>query len=201
MAFENLFIRTKKSIGGIELDAFLTESHENVVTLTKNPVEMGANITDHAIIEPKRIVIVAEVTDSPLGTAAFTQIIDNITGLFSSSQNKTRSNTAYNAILQLQELREPLQVQTKLKLYQNMIITNLSVSQDKDTSRMVSMRIAMEEVLITESKLVTLSENLLPGPVAEKAAPATDTGRKELLKPTDSVNKSVLKSVSDWLTK
>ena len=58
MAFENLFIRTKKSIGGIELDAVLTETHNNQVRLTKNPVELGADITDHAVIEPKRLNIV-----------------------------------------------------------------------------------------------------------------------------------------------
>jgi hypothetical protein len=29
MAFENLFIRTKKSIGGIELDAVISETHTN----------------------------------------------------------------------------------------------------------------------------------------------------------------------------
>ena len=53
MAFENLFIRTRKSLGGIQLDAVLSESHNNVVRTTKNPVELGADITDHSIIEPK----------------------------------------------------------------------------------------------------------------------------------------------------
>ena len=116
MAFENLFIRTKKSIGGIELDAVLSETHVNQVRLTKNPIELGADITDHSIVEAKRINIVAQVSDNPLGSAAFGQIIDLVTGLFgtSTTQNITRSNAAYAAIVQLMETREPIEIQTKL---------------------------------------------------------------------------------------
>ena len=85
MAFENLFIRKKKAIGGIELDAILSESHSNEVTITTNPVELGADITDHAIIQPKKLQILAQVSDTPLGSAAFGELIYSITGFFGSS--------------------------------------------------------------------------------------------------------------------
>ena len=202
MAFENLFIRTKKSIGGIELDAVLSETHNNQVRLTKNPVELGADITDHAIVEPKRINIVAQVSDTPLGAAAFGQIVDLVTGLFgtSTSQNITRSNAAYNAIVQLMEQREPIEVQTKLKLYQNMVITNLSTAQDKDSSRAVLMTLSLEEVLISESEIVKLSsEQLQEGSTREQGTSAEKKGRQEPVTPNNTTNKSVLKSVIDWV--
>lgn len=202
MAFENLFIRTKKSIGGIELDAVLNETHNNQVRLTKNPVELGADITDHAVIEPKRINIVAEVSDTPLGTAAFGQIVDLITGLFgtSTTQNITRSNAAYNAMVQLMEQREPIEVQTKLRLYQNMVITDLSTTQDKDSSRIVLMTLNLEEVLITESQIVKLdSEQLEEGSAREQGTSAEKKGRQEPVTPSETTDKSVLKSVIDWV--
>lgn len=202
MAFENLFIRTSKSIGGIELDAVLTETHTNQIRLTKNPVELGADITDHAITEPKRLNIVANVSDTPLGTAAFGQIVDLVTGLFgtSTSQNITRSNAAYNAMLQLMEQREPIEVQTKLKLYENMVITNLTTSQDKNTSRTVSMVLNLDEVLITEPQIVHLEPTQLEeGSTREQGSSPEKKGGQEAVTPDDATNKSVLKSVVDWV--
>ncbi len=202
MAFENLFVRTKKSLGGIQLDAVLSETHTNEIRLTKNPVELGADITDHAIIEPKRINIVAQVSDTPLGTAALGEIVDLVTGLFgtATSDNITRSNAAYNAMLQLMEQREPIEVQTRLKLYTDMIITNLTTTQDKDSSRIALMTLNLEEVLITESQIVKLDpEQLQEGTAREQGSSPEKKGRQEPVTPTESTNKSVLKSVTDWI--
>tara|TARA_R110000744_G_scaffold20470_1_gene53731 strand:- start:4850 stop:5464 length:615 start_codon:yes stop_codon:yes gene_type:complete len=202
MAFEQLFVRTKKSIGGVELDAVLSETHSNQIRLTKNPIELGADITDHAIIEPKKLSIVAQVSDTPLGTAAFAQIVDLVTGLFgtSTSENITRSNAAYNAMVQLMELREPIEIQTKLKLYTDMIITNITTTQDKNSSRIVLMSITIEEVIIVESQIVQLEpDQLEEGSPTEQGSSADKKGRQETTTPTDTTSKSVLKSVSDWI--
>ncbi len=203
MAFENLFIRTKKSLGGVQLDAVLTETHESPVVITKNPIEFGADITDHAIIEPKKLNILAEVSDTPLGTAAFGEIVDLVTGLFgtATSDNLTRSNAAYNALIQLQETLEPIEIQTKLKLYKDMLITNISTTQDKNTSRIVTMSISTEEVLITQSEVIQLEPGQLEeGAVREQASSAEKKGRQEPIIPDDTTNKSVLKSVIDWVS-
>ena len=202
MAFENLFIRTKRSIGGIQLDAVLSESHNSAIRITRNPVEFGADITDHTVIEPKKLSIIAEVSDTPLGVAAFTQIVDLVTGLFGSStvSNLTRSNAAYNALVQLQESREPIEVQTRLKLYKDMIITGIDVTQDKDSSRIVNMNMSLEEILITESEVVELSPlQLQEGSARQQGSPADKNGRKEPITPSNTVNRSVLKSLSNWV--
>jgi len=202
MAFENLFIRTQKAIGGIQLDAVISESHVNEVSLTNNPVELGAEITDHAVVQPKRLNIVAQVSDTPMGLAAFGQIVDLVTGLFgtSTTDNITRSNAAYNAIVQLQEAREPIELQTKLKLYTNMIITNVSVQQDKNTSRIVRMSIDVQQVIITQSEIVQLSEDQLQaGSAKEQASPAEKSGRKEAVEPSAATNKSFAKILFDWI--
>lgn len=44
-----------RSIGEFELDAVTVEGHESSMRLTENPVESGADIADHAILEPKEI--------------------------------------------------------------------------------------------------------------------------------------------------
>ena len=46
-----------RSVGDFELDAVTVEGHESNLRLTENPVESGADIADHAILEPKEITI------------------------------------------------------------------------------------------------------------------------------------------------
>ena len=117
MALANLFIRTKREFAGISLDAVLTESFSSPITVTKNPVEFGANIADHAIIQPKKYTLTGVVSNTPLSlTGAVGQIIDNISGLFgdSSGSNLSRSQSAYEALQAIKDEREPIEVQTGL---------------------------------------------------------------------------------------
>lgn len=202
MAFDNLFIRSRKSLGGIQLDAVILETHRNTVRLTKNPIEFGADVVDHAVVDPKILSINAEVSDTPLGVAAFGAIVDLVTGLFGSatSNNITRSNAAYNALVQIQELREPIDVQTRLKLYTDMIITNIDTSQDKDSSRIVNMNITLEEAIIVQTEIVELTaDQLQVGAALEQGSHADKKGRQETITPADATNKSVLKTVIDWV--
>ncbi|HCT9735874.1 TPA: hypothetical protein OUD13_000034 [Morganella morganii] len=46
-----------RSIGEFELDAVTVEGHESNMRVTENPVESGADIADHAILEPKEITV------------------------------------------------------------------------------------------------------------------------------------------------
>ncbi len=201
MGFESLFIRTRKSLGPVELDAVLTEAHTNSVTMTTNPIESGASVTDHAVIEPKQLSITAIVSDTPIGLASLGEIIDQVTHNYGTSteQNITRGSVAYNDMVTLMEQRELLEVQTELKLYQNMLITSLSTAQDKNTSRAVNMAIELREALITESEIVQLEEDQLGTPTKEQALPSKDNGRKETVTPDDGRSKSYIKTGIDWL--
>jgi len=128
--------------------------------------------------------------------------VDLVTGLFgtATTDNITRSNAAYNAMVQLQELREPIEVQTRLKLYKDMLITGIATTQDKDSSRIASMNISLEEVLITESEVVQLTPaQLEAGSPREQGSSAEKKGRQEAVVPSETTKTSVLKSVIDWV--
>lgn len=206
MAFDNLFIRKKSTIGNgnvtIELDAVLNENHSSKVRVTSNPVELGADITDHKITEPKELNILGVVSDTPIGIINATgQIIDNTTSLFgsSSSSNVTRSTQAYLAIEQLQQANELIEIQTNIKLYTNMIITNLSLVQDKDSSRIVLMNISLKEIIIVESETIEIGANQLEeGTTTIQSSSTSQRGRQEPIVPTPSVETSYLESIVSW---
>lgn len=52
---------TSRRIGKITLDVTEQEAHKSILRLTKNPIESGANIADHAILEPKQLTIKGKI--------------------------------------------------------------------------------------------------------------------------------------------
>lgn len=202
MAFENLFVRKKRYIGGVRLDAVIRESHSSPIRLTQNPVEKGADVTDHAIIEPKKLTIEGVVSDTPLGFRAVSDLIDTATGYFgaSSSDSETRSQIAFNDLNKLKDARDEIEIQTGLKLYPNMMILDIKVDQDKDTSRAIFMTIECQEVIIVETEVVELSKDQLSGPIIPKAASEVKSGRREVQSVADDskVKKSAFKQFVGW---
>lgn len=47
-------------------DLVVSETHESTVTVTKHPVEKGADVTDHVRIEPKTLSLEVFVTNTPI---------------------------------------------------------------------------------------------------------------------------------------
>jgi len=178
----------------------LLEEHTGSVSLTKNPVEAGADITDHAIVQPDIINIQGVITDTPLGAAAIGQIINTVTNLFGTSNdsNLTRSQQAYAAFIELKNRAEPLEVETKLKTYSNMVITGVSTSQDKDSSRALFINLTLEEVILTESETLNLTESDVFGDVSKTATSVVDKGKQQVNAVSETVNSSILNTISGW---
>ena len=53
------FSVTSRSVGTFVFDVVTSETHESELRITENPIESGALIADHAILEPKEITIEA----------------------------------------------------------------------------------------------------------------------------------------------
>jgi hypothetical protein len=203
MAFENLFIRKKNDFNGVKLDAVIREDFAETLELTKNPIENGVNVADHVIYQPRKYTLVGLLTDTPLGFAAFGAIVDTVTGFFSASTSShdTRSTTAYKALVALKDAAEPLTIQTGLGEYKDMVITSITTSKDKTSFRSVPLQMTLEEAIITESQVVQVPTKFLSstGGIKNKASKAIDAGRKAVTAPIESAEKTITKTVADWV--
>jgi len=205
MSFKNLFIKTKRTFGikgklVIKLDSYIEESHSSEVSITSNPVEFGAEINDHATIEPREIKLIVVVTDTPLGVAAFTEIVSNANRTFGSStgENLTRSQQAYRDMVKLQQLREPIEIQTKLDNYKDMIITNIECLQDKNSSFIALMHVTAKEIITVYTNVIGISKGQTEGTTDEQARGTEDAGKQETKTPSAGENKTVFKSIIDF---
>jgi hypothetical protein len=147
-----IFGQDESNIGGIAVDASVTESHSSPCEITENPVEDGSTISDHAQIKPKELTIDGVITDTPL----YFPIIQNIMGIVNKVQElfgkDSRSIDAYNKFISLQNTREPFTVITGLRKYDNMMLENFTVDRTAKSGGAIVFKAKMKQVVIAESK-------------------------------------------------
>lgn len=157
MAFDNLLITTKRKIGGIKVDGVITETTQVTMRVTTNPVESGANISDHIIEEPLRYSMTGVITDSPIGIEGITQlagsVVDAVTGIFGQSEQgrKTRSKQLYKELVSMMRSRQLITVKTSLEDYDDLIFESISVNGDKDTSNGVHFSATFVQALLVHT--------------------------------------------------
>lgn len=113
-----------QALGPVSLDVVLSEAHESRVTLTKNLIEAGADVTDHAYVEPKRLVL-----DFADAGAALT----------------------FAALVQFQESRVPFTAVSGLYVYNDMLIEALTADRDVDTALILRGRAVLSQAIIVET--------------------------------------------------
>lgn len=124
------------SIGGLMFDAVIKTDHSSKVTATSHPVEGGANITDHAFVEPAEVTIEIGMTDC------------NGVGV---------SDKMFSALQSLQNSRRPISIQTRFKRYSNMLIMSMSVPDDYTTMNALKAVLMCKEILIVGTATVAIT--------------------------------------------
>ena len=157
-----------RSMGGLVFDAVFEETHEADLEVTDNPVETGVVVSDHAFMKPLRVKISAGVSDTPLAVVTDDPF----------ASDAGRSRRAFELLTELQKRAEPFDLQTGLKLYENMVCTSIRTSQDKDSSGALLFTAELREVIIVYTQVVTYPPRK-PGATKRQAGPKKDKGEQQ----------------------
>lgn len=172
---EALLLGTKRSIevtslnGGptgeaIIPDVVVSEMHSDEVTLTKHPVDTGAQITDHAYAEPAVVVCTFGWSDS---SRLLNAALDSVTGLLTGGdtgalgglfKGEETTQGIYEKLLELQKNRTLLKLSTKKRVYDTVIIRKLETTTTVDTENALLIEVTFEEVITAKAKTVALAE-------------------------------------------
>jgi len=162
----------KISIGGLVFDAVLRTNHESKITATSHPIENGANITDHAFIEPAEISIDIGMTDC------------NGVGV---------SDKMFKSLQSLQKSRQRITVVTRFKTYYNMLIMSMSVPDDYITQNALKAMLMLREIPVVGTATVAVAERESS---QEQKSDSTNNG---VVQPTQN-NQSALRQAFNMMT-
>ena len=144
-------IKPQRKIGNIDVQVILNESTSDTLTITKQPVQQGASITDHSYKEPT-------------GFSATMLFKDNLT---------TSLSKIYQNLLDLQNLKEPFDIITPKRIYHNMLMATISQTTDKATENCLSISMSFQEVIIVSVSTTSVPRQKQRNPkVTAKTDPA-----------------------------
>lgn len=121
-------------------DAVFTADHEQEMVITKHPVQTGAPIADHAYLLPARLVLEIGISDAMMSYAS---------GQYTSFASKSVS--AFQTFLGLQAARVLMTVSSRLKTYQNMLITNVRAREEQRTKYALRASITFEQIFLAST--------------------------------------------------
>jgi len=169
MGIAQLIVKKGNYINKIQLDIIITEGASTSSRVTSNPVEFGANINDHVIIEPMTFTVSGVVSN----------VSSNISDTLSGGLGLIKSKLAWEDLLKLQIDRTPFKLVQGLKEYPNVVIISLSEQQDKDTSNGLFFEATMKELIYVGSQVVS-ADQFLDSDISDSMIPAITGGLKQL---------------------
>lgn len=175
-------------IAGYLIDAAEVEEHNFTAEVTDRPVENGSPITDHVRLKPIEITIEGVVSNAPLDRVAVER---------DGAGSYTEEFSA--RLRELWAAREPFAVETSFGIWDNMVITSLSMPQDADTGDALEFRLGLRQVTIVELERTVVQVSV------PRAARKSNKGHKptknadgdEAARPTEE-RESILSSLTGW---
>jgi len=126
--------------------------HEQESVVTMNPVQTGAALSDNIYLVPARVVIEVMMSDAMQS--------------FNVSQwnnGPSKSVSAYQTLVALQQAGNPVQIASRLRQYANMMIVGISAEENKDTRFGLRATVTFREIITAQiqansSRLTGFSE-------------------------------------------
>ncbi len=154
-----LFGREFNKISALPIDVTISETHSLNQRMTSRPVEGGGTFTDNMIIDPTTLTMSCIVTSSLFGD---------------SWEDKL------NKIEQIRTAREPFDVVTSLRTYENMGFSGpITINRTVSNNTVLAFDVGLKEVIIISSitEQVPAKASGKTEEAIQKQAPKKDAGK------------------------
>lgn len=168
--------------GNIELDAVIDETHDWSAEATSNPVEEGAPVTDHVIDQADKLKIQGFITDAPI---VISQSLQS-----SGTSTDKRTQVVFDLLYRLLRLKEVMTVYTKHRIYDNMVLTNVTIPRSAGVGEAIEFSAEFINIRKVSSQIVDVPAGIsskkeakaggASGSIAKKADQAKDGGKKQV---------------------
>lgn len=174
------------TIDDMVLDASLSERHTSLTEITRHPVEVGVSPTDHARIQPQKVVV-----EGMFSNTLTSLQMQKARGGESQPGKSGASQTLFYQLRDLQRSRRAVSITTSLSFYDNMVLTSLEVPRDPRTGDAVRFTATFEQVVFVRVGTATLPSNQKDQTQAVKKV---EQGKKQPVPVTDPATKARVRS-------
>lgn len=136
-------------------DGSLSETHTRSSEVTDFPVESGSDLTDNIRQLPAEVEIEGIVSNTPIGKMALLRGLDGGNDGTGSDGEKP-ANEALARLEGIWERRQPVTIQTDLKLYTNMAMTSLEIPRDPTTKNVLKFTASFKQIKIVTNQRSTV---------------------------------------------
>lgn len=163
-----LFFRgnRKYSVGALDLDLIISESHKRSNIVTERKIEDGSIISDHI--------------QADLASGSLTGLISNFS-ISTEGLTTNRSQDAFDILERIMTAGELVTITTVLKVYQNVAITNLNVVRNSATGEALTFDVSFKQGKIVKLQEVVVETSVsianMDNDTNRQAAPELDAGR------------------------
>jgi hypothetical protein len=148
--------RIESELVVIEFDAMPLETHTLACAITDHPVEVGANVSDHARPEPDMLALECVISNTPLTTVQQQRAIRLGTVDFTAENAleimPDRANICYAQLDFLRSTGALLTVVTTLRVYESMVIQSLTVPRSAQNSNGLHFTLALKQIRIVQNQ-------------------------------------------------
>jgi len=187
----------------VEVTCFITQAHNFSNTLSTNVVESGIDITDNVKEDAHKIKLKGITSNN--STSIFSLINSFKTLVSPDNDAVSAANDTFTAFYEMYKTKEIVTVATNYFVYEDMVLTNFSTTEDKNNSESLEFSVEFTERRTTDK--ATGEGKNLAGKSASISADAakkskTDTVNKKNKKPGAGLDKAGRKEVlQSWLAK
>jgi hypothetical protein len=155
----------KTTIGAIQLDASIEETHTRTNQVTDHPVEEGFNISDHIRPMPESINIKGIISNTPVVFLASKFAKSPIVG--DNQRTRNRVKAADDEFLRIMNNGELKDIITSLRTYKDMAVTSYVVNRSAQLGNVLSFDIQLQKVVTAKTQV---TKDNLPKDVFNKKA-------------------------------
>lgn len=180
----DVLLSTRASLSYIIPQVVLEEEHTDDVTVTDNPIETGAPVSDHSFALPSQLTMVIGWSES--------------LNPFDISATSTTAQDAADVLLDLQAQREPFNVTTLTRKYTDMLITSIRQRVTQETIKAPIFEVSLRKVFLVDTAVATLPP-ITQQAQPEKTAAPVDSGPKQVTPPKTSALLDITNSLKGAL--
>lgn len=154
------------TIGGVQIDVSVRETHRQSSEVTDHAIELGADVQDHVRRLPDEVSLEGIVSD----------LTTNLAGFAALQLSGNSAQKRYQELIDLVESADTFELVTGLRSYVDMVFTTFEVDRNQSTGEIVRFRANMKQLRFATSEEVAVIPNVTDAP---KAAATTDVGPKK----------------------